>query len=375
MTSQRSFVPTEGERLLLVAVFGEGARAVEAWQRWRQLRDLDRLDQSEFRLLPLLVRHSHAICSGDPLAGRLRGIHRRVWLDSQLRLRATAPVLRALESRGVPALLIKGAGLGVQAYRDLGSRPMADVDVLVPERDMPAAVAAARELGFRDCRSSDPAEHLLQKHAVALLRADDPHAHIDLHCRPMYLLTPPAFDRGIVERAGPIEAAGARARVPSPGDHLLIIACHGLRPNAVGPVRWAADAAMLIRSCAESIDWDRLLADARRCRLDWTLGEALRFVAQELDTAVPAWVLSRLARTRLSWTERLERPRRLRAHVLGADVAGLVAPWLRLRVRGSDAVRFIPLLALLTPLRAVWFAWKHAVLRPSRSWPGDRPPR
>lgn len=367
MTSPRSHLPTEGEALLLRAAFGGADEARRAWLRWRGTRDLDRIEQSEFRLLPLVARCGLAIPADDPLLGRMLGIHRRAWLDGQLRLRAAAPLIRSFAERGIRTVLMKGAALGLDAYPDPGSRPMADVDLLVPEERLVEAMDAARRHGFDPLVPGSPRRSLRRTHAIALGRTADPQALIDLHGRPLSLLVPRSFERELLDRARPIDAAGAPAFVPDPADHLLIVADHGVRPNTVGPTRWAADAAMLIRRHGESIDWTRLLHDARRCRLVWTLGQVLRFVRAELGAAVPDGVLARLDEAPISWTERLERPRRLRTHAAAGDAASLLAPWLRLGVRGADAWRFVPSVALLTPVRAAWFAWKHAVLRPQRS--------
>lgn len=372
MIRPRLFAPSIGERQLLHAAFRSDSDAAIAWRRWCASNDLERLEQSEYRLLPLVARRRAVVTADDPELGRLRGIHRRVWLDSTLRLRAAAPLLHALARRGIRAVLLKGAALGTHAYEDLGSRPMADVDALVSEDRFADAVAAARELGFVPLAPGDPVRRLRAVNAVALARTDDPHAHIDLHARPFDLLVPRSCERELIARARPITVADAPAFVPDPADHLLIIANHGLRPSTVGPVRWASDAATLVRRHGASIDWPRLLADAGRFRLAWTLLQVLRFVRDELEAPVPDEVLSRLESTPLSWTERLERPRRLRTHTVGADAASLLSPWFRLGVRGRDSLRFAPRVATLTPVRAAWFAWKHLVLRPREALRNSR---
>ncbi len=363
----RSFVPAPHERLLLRAALLDGADASDAWRRWCDTRTLDGVEQAEYRLLPLVARRAHLVRAEDPLAMRLRGIHRRAWLESQLRRKRAAPLLRDLDRLGIPVLAIKGAALALQCYDDPGCRPISDLDLLVPEARFPEAHRALASAGLRPWLAARPEALRRRTHGVGFTHPDDPLLAIDLHARPLDVLTPRGFDRRLFERAEAIDLGGAPARAPDPGDHLLLVAAHGLRPCSVGPARWVADLTLLVRRRGASIDWDRLLHEARRCRLEWTLGTALRLAHEAFGAAVPAPVLARCPAAPPSWTERLERPRRLRVHDPAADAASLVSPWMRLGVRGRDGFRFAPGVAVESVARAGWFAWKHLWLLPRRN--------
>jgi hypothetical protein len=69
--------------------------------------------------------------------------------------RALGEAARALSSAGVRAIVYKGQDYVERIYRELGARPMADVDLLVPEAELGRAERALLDAGFiadRDCK-------------------------------------------------------------------------------------------------------------------------------------------------------------------------------------------------------------------------------
>jgi hypothetical protein len=59
-------------------------------------------------------------------------------------------------------------------------------------------------------------------------------------------------------------------------------------------VTWVADAIVVLRAPDSSIDWQRLVRQARRLRATLRVHDALWFLVQELDAPVPANVLDEL---------------------------------------------------------------------------------
>ena len=68
-----------------------------------------------------------------------------------------AALQQALEEVGIESIILKGPGLIVAHYPDIGGRHTGDVDVLVRKADIPGAQAVARGLG---ARPAPPAESL-----------------------------------------------------------------------------------------------------------------------------------------------------------------------------------------------------------------------
>src|SRR5262249_7855886 len=98
-----------------------------------------------------------------------------------------------------------------------------------------------------------------------------------------------------------------------PADHLLHLCAHGALWHRPPVLRWVADAVTVIRA-EPALDWDRLVAGARRRELSRTVGDALDYLASRMRAPVPAEAIDHRPRTRTSRRERaarrgLSRPR------------------------------------------------------------------
>src|SRR5439155_3042903 len=100
---------------------------------------------------------------------------------NQLLLRTLEQVLADLHDADMPTLVLKGAALTVLHYRDRGTRPMADLDVMVPRELAGHALDTLRAAGWELAVPvhNDSIDQLLRmRHSVALRRGGD---ELDLH--------------------------------------------------------------------------------------------------------------------------------------------------------------------------------------------------
>jgi len=79
-----------------------------------------------------------------------------------------------------------------------------------------------------------------------------------------------------------------------------------LRPNAVAPLRWVADTVTLVRRDPGAIDWDALIAFARRERALLRLSLAIPYLAREFALPVEERIVRQLAAHRPDALERIE---------------------------------------------------------------------
>lgn len=197
-----------------------------------------------------------------------------------------AVVLEVLSAEGIPALLLKGVPLALFVYRDMGRRPMADADVLVPlERFADARRALeARGFGLRLAAPRGLLTHV--DHSLAFRRPGRP--EVDVHYFALDECRWPGVDEGLWARSQERRVLGHPAFVPDRTDLLFHVLAHGYR----GSTKWVGDAEVLLQG---PVDWPLLLAEARRRRLVLPLAATLRHVgrrqeAEELDRLpVAAW--------------------------------------------------------------------------------------
>jgi hypothetical protein len=146
---------------LLRVAFLERDEAVEEWRMLRDRLVLDDVwDAETHRLLPLVYRRLVQLGVEDPELPRLKGLHRHAWYQNQLNLSRLAPFLTRLEGAGIRTMVIKGVPLALRFHGDLGSRPMNDVDVLVPTDRMADALRLLEQDGWR---SHSDGRHPVQK--------------------------------------------------------------------------------------------------------------------------------------------------------------------------------------------------------------------
>ena len=79
---------------------------------------------------------------------------------------------------------------------------------------------------------------------------------------------------------------GVQTLAPTPTDQLLHACVHGVRWDPEPPLRWVADAAMLVRTGA--VDWELLSRRARTHRVAPVLAVALSYLSRVLGLAIPA---------------------------------------------------------------------------------------
>jgi hypothetical protein len=286
----------------LRAALLQSAEASEAWDRWQGQVDLDRLDYGSFRLLPLLYHNLRHQKIEHPWMGKFKGIYRRTWYENQIRFRNAAAILQSLHAAGIETLLLKGAALVLLHYRDLALRPMQDLDFLVPVPMAVKAEAVLQKLGWlSDFRPSSVECFLSFKHGAQFQHPDD--GNLDLHWHVLNRIYNSGGDDEFWEGRVPAELFGVSTAALNPADQLLHVCAHGAAYDAVPPLRWVADAVVILRTSA--LDWDRCLFQARRCRLTLPLYETLRYLHyNSLTDQVPEMVLKDLHGRPVSRVER-----------------------------------------------------------------------
>jgi hypothetical protein len=292
--------PGERDRLLLQAGLLDGEPAAQAWEAWKRVGGgLDGLDESSFRMLPLVYRNlARNGCEVEELP-RLKGIYRYRWASNQRLFNCAGGALEALATAGIETMVLKGLALAVLHYRDVGVRPMVDVDVLVPTRSAEKALDALMEAGWSHVPGVGAANPLRTRHATPIQLPDG--SKIDLHGR---LLPEAAQDDDVWEAAMPVEVGGVSTLAPSATDQLLHVCVHGFSSSPI-PLRWVADAVTVTRQAGDAIDWDRLVERAIARRVTLPLRPALALLRDEFGVPVPDDAVAALGKARATRSERL----------------------------------------------------------------------
>ena len=318
--------PAADTWLLLRAALGSGSEALAAWTRWKTAVDLDRLDDRSKRLLPLLGENLRRLGVRDPLLARFAVMRHLVQASNRARFEEAAEILRALHAASIDTLVLKGMAVATLYYGDPGLRPMVDVDVLVPVARRRDAIATLERAGWTP-QWSVPDATLAVIHSLPFRGPGG--REMDLHWHALMEGCDERADDDFWADAVALTIAGVATRTLSPTDLLLHACVHGIR----SPFSWIADAAVLLR--AATIDWDRLVAQARARDLVLPVADALGVLVDVAGAPVPGEVLAALRRTPTSAFLRIEHGVRLRGRGLGGTLPGhLCLHWRRHRHAG-----------------------------------------
>lgn len=281
-----AWYPEAGMEDLLRAVVTDDDRWRESWTRWRESAVLENLPPAAFRLLPLLYRRLRSERIADPWMGKLLGIYRHTWARNQILLRDAAQAASALRDAEIPVMLLKGAAMILSQYHDAGLCPAVDMDILVPDTEISAAIRCLRRAGFSPTGryEGDIPERFLRigfSHALRSLRGNE----TDLHWHMLNIRSFAGADESFWRRAVRADFSGLPVLLPSATDLLLTTCLHGMCWSDTSSLRWVADACTLIRR--ESIDWERIAACARWRDVALPLRLSLEYLRSGLGLAVP----------------------------------------------------------------------------------------
>jgi hypothetical protein len=196
---------------------------------------------------------------GGPARSDLRKLTAAAVARSTLRARKGVKVLEHLERRGIPAAAFKGLAAIASLYHGPQDRMIGDVDILIREEDLEAAISGLAELGFRPDLEGSLANWLAFVRRApgfagneALALSDAEKCEVDLHWRLGTHPSPELETPRVIARAQTVEVLGTPVRVVSPGDGLLLSAHHAIRENLVPEA--------VIRNLLDIEGWCGLLA-------------------------------------------------------------------------------------------------------------------
>jgi hypothetical protein len=249
-------------------------------------------------ILPLLHRALERSAGDLVPAGALALLQQRAQANARRNLMLLRDLLRliaAMRSAGVRVLPYKGPLLAMIAYGDPSLRQCSDLDIIVPQADLPAARAALEAAGFRM--------------ADVLDDPDDPVASVNAH---EYHLTYENRDQSVsVElhwdvvgrlfsfRLDPVDLWSASTTRPIAGmqvhalnaeDELLVLCVHGTK-HYWTRLTWICDIAQYLRQ-NPAMYWKRLLERSAAQDARGMLIVALLLAGEVLGIALPAEIVA-----------------------------------------------------------------------------------
>ncbi|MBM4284540.1 MAG: nucleotidyltransferase family protein [Deltaproteobacteria bacterium] len=276
----------------------------------------------EHRVSPLvyhhLSAHSRQVVGEVPHLAALRTDFSRSLQTVRRQELETADLLRRLADAGVECVLLKGADLRHRLYPEPATRPMGDLDLLIPPAQLAPARRVMAELGYTPFQwTPELAPGYLERfdHELGLDPPPDRELVVDLHweIREVGFLYSLPYDDLRPSCLGPVRG-GVPVLVLSP-EHLLIHLClHTYDEiNTTGLLKLLD---LALAAASPELDWRRFLEEVARLGVGGGVFIMLREMAPLLPQGLPPEVGAAIA---------AYRPRRLEALALRPGVLGQAA--------------------------------------------------
>jgi len=191
-----------------------------------------------------------------------------------LRLRL-APILRMLQERNVPGVVLRGPNFADRLYPQPGLRLFTDLDILVPRAKLDTAGEALRALGYelqhiKNLKHTDPYGEQLWKHPGHGIE------QVEIHWN---LVNSPALQRRVSVEIDHLPFESGTRRL-TPVSLLLIAAVHGATSHSFDRLQILCDVRQIARL---GVDAEELAAVCQRTGSTFSVATALALAARAFN--------------------------------------------------------------------------------------------
>ncbi len=263
------------------------------------------LEQAEENsVTPLLERQLQAVAPDSiPAAAKERLKHasrantvRCLFLTAEL-----FKVLDLFRAQGVQGIPYKGPVLAMQAYGDVALREFEDLDIILRQRDLPAAHEAMLSLGYQP-----KFDWILSPGASASLvpgeynyRDEGRRVMVELHTERTLRHFPVVPDLDdFARRLVPVSLSGREIFTFQVEDLLPVLCIHGAK-DFWERFSWVADISELIQGHPE-LDWDKVMSRTASLNALRMLALGLLLANTVLDAPLPREILRRVQQDRVA---------------------------------------------------------------------------
>lgn len=201
------------------------------------------------------------------------------------------PVLERISGENAEVWAVKGFDLARSVYPFPGSRPMADADLFVEDRNRQKILSTFEKSGWT---RGSPGDGIFNTDIVSEMKMYRHGAMVELHTHIFYFpatfpgkLPADLFENGRLLEPGLMGFAWHNA--------LLMVLIHMLTNSELRPVWWV-DTCLLCRKVSEAGTWNRFAWNASETKLGSALASLLVTAVNALEAQVPEKVIEVLSR-------------------------------------------------------------------------------
>ena len=221
-------------------------------------------------------------------------------------------IAASFHNENIEAIIFKGLMLAGSVYKDIGLRPMGDADLLLRPEDISKADGILRENGFHpefDLRDFEKLSSGQYRNSLVYRSAAVPHAAVHIH---WHIVNFTPFHESVMRsidmdklwvESVPFYIGRVKMKTLSLHHQIIYLSMHALN-HSFHPLIRLCDIHELLQSEKDSIDWEKLIAEAHDFQLSKCVYYVLYLLSRMFPTDIPAFVIYRLRPRRIGMIER-----------------------------------------------------------------------
>lgn len=285
----------EDQIWLLKAALFAPEEAITYWECWKTHKNLNHItkedanysifsgvDTESLRVLPLIYRNLEH--SADPLLPALRDAYRDTWMSNQKLLYRAQEIVRACNEAGIPNMLLKGIPMSLHYYKDMGVRPMGDIDLLVPLEYLEATISLLTVYG----NTPDAVEYKYRHLIHAMHCFDEGGVDVDLHWNLHYFQIDEKTNKSNWEKSTIIYLdKDLKSQMLCPEYQLFFTIVHGFKwGNHPSVLRWVLDCYTMAKTFRiDKNNFLSIIKQATDSNMSLALKTALIFLRDEFQVS------------------------------------------------------------------------------------------
>ncbi|MGE3267406.1 MAG: nucleotidyltransferase family protein [Chloroflexota bacterium] len=209
-------------------------------------------------------------------------------------------ILPALQTVGVPTIILKGPVLSRLVYPDPTLRPYSDIDLTIREPDEAQVVETLLGVGLAEVPHGAEVARQTHAHHVhggtafhRVFMAPEGGVMVEMHLDPLQMGLRTTHEAARWQRAQAAPGLPG-ALMLSPEDQIIQLSVH-VHKHGFSRLIWLKDLDLLVRELGESLDWDAVRADAQAEGVEGSVWYTLKLAAELFLTPVPPAPLKALA--------------------------------------------------------------------------------
>ncbi len=261
-------IDRETDILLLKAAALPPERAIKYFEKWEQRVIFEEIEWDSHCLLPAVYKNLHTTIAGSRLFPKIKGIHKKAWLENQIRIPRLEQIYATLNERNIDFIVLSNF---FNLFDRFGEKDVFSLDafeIWIKPDDVRSTIAHLQKMNW-DKMEKD----LMLSDFIVLTYRKTMKIKLSWNTD--------TFDKNIWERSQVTSTGKNPIRVLEPTDQILYLCRHQELLNRTS---------LLLNNLLKEnsdIGWEKLVFEAEARRISTSLLDVFDYLTLSLDLEIP----------------------------------------------------------------------------------------